>query len=1170
MKSSSTCLPAAGKGNSLSAPLMARCLLLLAALFITLSGWCTGTPVYTINSSQATLTVRNIGSGTYGIGIQLNSTTTYYEQNAPLAVEVVNTAGTATWLTGAYTAVQDMGGGLYKCTGNITSANGSVFAFTDTYKAYNATGTFEINRTVAVTTANAADAGFSTRLAFQRDVTSAMNDYDFFAPSIWYKNNADVADNALATDLTDNYYWFREDRMPLPIFMVRQKSNGATFSVYHKSPDGSTFKTEDGLNRVIDGRMKFASMGMQNNTQPLIGMLFPGTEGERTGIFGMSTTKRWAYRSNPVTLNYTQQYSMSVTLTSETDYTAALKNTWINYYNSSNPALYSVNLTQVYLDQVAILNRYWQSINGAPGVPFRIKLDGTVESQNDYNYDMGFVGMQLPNAALLIREGINANNATLLSRGEQMAEWWANNASLQNGCVKTWYDPYPQTWRSYATYMRVIGDGMTGLLWAWNFEKKHGVDKANWLNVCTKAGAWLASIQNGDGSFPRAVNYADNTIAFADKTNTSHVIAFLVDLYKATGADVYLQTALKAGNYIYTDVYQNFRYVGGTPDNPNVPDKEAASMALRSFLALYDLTKDTKWLNAASQTAYYYETWVYSWNVPIPQDDAGATYPKTRSVTGLSVIATGNNAADSYAAIDAFSFYRMYLYNGDAHLLQMAKLLLQNTKQAVNWDRANPVAGYGDPGILGEATNVMIPRGHGVNYYLPWQTYNLMEPLVLMWDVFGSYDISTAETLSLTDRQTRNNNYSNTRGFMQAATTPAGIISGGTYRITGVQSGKVMEVEASSTTNGANISQNQWNNTSNQKWVVTYVGGGYYSLTAVHSGQAVDVVASSVADGANITQWPYYGNANQQWQLTNVGGSNYKIINRNSGKAVDVAGFSLSNGGNIQQFTYNATDNQKWTFELLSAPPIVSGGVYKVTNKNSNKVMEVEGAAAANGANISQNQWMNTDNQKWTVTDVGSGYYSIRAVHSGQAVDVVASSTADGANITQWPYYGNTNQQWQILDAGSGYYKIVNRNSAKVVDVENFSLSNGANISQYHWTGTDNQLWKFELQTAGVPARIATLPIAKKAAADSAVALNPVLTLFPNPASGELHVRWNFPAAEKTTLQVFSIDGKLQQAQTATNTALVVMNTSRLKAGTYLLTISNSKEVITRKFMVTR
>jgi hypothetical protein len=50
-----------------------------------------------------------------------------------MAVEVVNDAGTATWLTAAYSTATNLGGGRYQCTGAITSANGSVFNFTDTF-----------------------------------------------------------------------------------------------------------------------------------------------------------------------------------------------------------------------------------------------------------------------------------------------------------------------------------------------------------------------------------------------------------------------------------------------------------------------------------------------------------------------------------------------------------------------------------------------------------------------------------------------------------------------------------------------------------------------------------------------------------------------------------------------------------------------------------------------------------------------------------------------------------------------------------------------------------------------------------------------------------------------------------------------------------------------------
>lgn len=876
-----------------------------------------GTAVHTINSNQATLTIRQLQTNQYGIGVQLNNTTTYYEQNQPMAVEVVNSSGNATWLTGAYSAVQDMGNGSFKCTGSIQSANNSVFHFTDIYKAEDNSGAFEMSRTVKVTTANSNDKGFSTRFAIQRPVTSSMNDYDFFVPGVWYKNNQDVNNVSLATDYSDYYYWFREDRMPIPMIMLRQKNNGATLSITHKNPDASTFKEEDGLNRIIDSRLKFASLGMENNNQPLVGMLFPGTEGERTYIYGTSTAKRWALRSNPVTANFTQNYTAVIRLTATSDFVSAMKQDWQSNYNMINPAIYNCDLNKIYLDGVNILNRYWAVKNGVPSFPFSVNLNGVA---NSYDGQMGFISQWIPNAWILIREGYNANNPTMRSRGEQIVNWWADNSLTGTGCPRTWWDTNSNSWRSYDTYIRVACDGFGGMLSAWNEGMENGTNHQSWLNACAKFGDWLITKQAADGSIGRAYNYNTNQVTDSGKTSTSHMVKYLVDLYMITDLEKYKDAAIKAGNYIYTTEYQNFRYVGGTPDNPNVPDKEAVSMSLNAFMALYDLTKASKWLDAASQTAYYYETWVYVWDVPRPTDDPLVTYPKNRTTTGLSLIATGNAGADSYAAYDAFNFYRLYLYKNDPHLLKAAKLLLYNTKQTLDWDTSDPL-GYGDPGLQQEAGDICVPRGRSVGVWLPWQTYGLMDPMIKLWDYFGStYSINEIEQKTLSQRQSYNNNYSNTRGFYKGTVSNQFVDSiqlNCVYTIVNKNSGKVLDVAGSSTDNSANIQQYSSNGSTGQQWKVLDAGAGYVKLMALCSSKLADVEASSTADGANISQYPDMNTYNQHWMIYGVGGGYWKIVNRNSSKVMDVVNFSKDNGANVTQYQDNATTNQQWGFILV-------------------------------------------------------------------------------------------------------------------------------------------------------------------------------------------------------------------------------------------------------------
>jgi len=737
-------------------------LFLLLALVVVSFSKLYGQPFSGLQSNRAKLQLLHLNDR-FGVAIQLSDSESLYQQLKPMALEIVEENNFSYWVEGAYDNIIFLNDSTLQCSGSLTSKNSSLFTFEDVYSTFDNHGTFEVKRTVKVLKSGVGDMGFSTRLAFQHPTRSKMTEYEFFVPSIWYKNNWGVSKAALANNYEDQHYWFREDRLPLPIIMLRNIKTGLTFSLFHKDADGSTFAGEDGLARLIDGRMKFAAMGMQNNQQPLIGILYPGSEGERTGVFGMSERRKWAYRNHPVSTGYTQDYKVLINLSFESDYRSALQHTWNRYYEVQHPPLYKVDLLQVYQQQIQILDRYWQSINGVAGLPFRIHLNGQIDSA-DYNYNMGFVGQQIGNAALLIREGIQSSSSNLRKKGVQMLDFWAQESLSPAGIPRIWYDPKPQTWRSIPTHLRNIGDGMSSLLYAWNVEKKQGINHETWLQMVIKVADWLLMNQQVDGSFPQQYNFLDGQVIDSSKNNTSNVIPFLVDLYFITQDEKYHKAVTKAGNFIYQEIHQKFNYAGGAADNPNVPDKEAISMALRGFLALYDLDKSSHWLEAAKQAVYYYQTWVYAWELPLLQDDPYAIFPKTRSVTGLSLIATANNASDTYAAVDAFHVFRVYLYTLDKNLLHFSKLLLYNTKQYINWDVQDPIPGFAT-GFLGEALTVTVPRGRGVHYYLPWQTYNLLEPMIHFKDVFGSFNLNDIQQQDSHVLHEAHRRYAKDRGF---------------------------------------------------------------------------------------------------------------------------------------------------------------------------------------------------------------------------------------------------------------------------------------------------------------------------------------------------------------------------------------------------------------------
>ena len=715
-----------------------------------------------LRSGAARLTLVPVTPGSYGLRLQAGPAA--FAQDTPLAVEVVDARGETRWLTGGYGSVTPAGNSLVGA-GTLTSPSGTRFHITDTYQPVPKIAAFTLTRAVSVESASPMDTGFSSRFSLSPTTPTAMGDCDFFAPGVWYKGNAHVPPTALASHPDDHYFLFREDRLPLPLIMDRDRRSGMTLSLAHLGGDPTTFVGEDGLNRIIDARMQFGSLGVLNVARPSPAFQFPGTEGERTYIYGGSRQgNRWAYRSHPVQAGVPHRYRLLLQIGPTRDFPAALRQAWLTVYALQAPPVVPVDLGKVYRDGVSLLGDYCHEYNGVISVPFAASVpDGKVV---DTSSQMGFVGQALPAAWLLLQASLGSGDGAAAHATEAI-DFWARNSLTPAGVPRTWYDIHPDgtyTWRSYHTFLRVASDGLDGALQAWNVMRRHGQDRPAWLAFCRHYGDWLVQAQAADGSYAREYDFDGHPVDPATDT-TDQPIRFLVDLSMATGEPSYRRAALRAGEYCRRTVHDAYAYVGGTPDNPNVMDKEGGMMALDAFLSLYDLTGEKAWLAAAAQAAEYAETWVYAWNIPMPAGDPHMVFPKNRTTYGLSLIAAGHSGADSYMAAAPFLYYRLSLLTGQSHFRDVAEMLLHDTKQMLDWDGT---LGYAQPGLQTEALSLPPLRGHGVTHWLPWLTVAQLEPLVRLRDVFGSFDIDDIDRLPRAERLRRDARFAATHGFAHA------------------------------------------------------------------------------------------------------------------------------------------------------------------------------------------------------------------------------------------------------------------------------------------------------------------------------------------------------------------------------------------------------------------
>jgi hypothetical protein len=132
---------------------------------------------------------------------------------------------------------------------------------------------------------------------------------------------------------------------------------------------------------------------------------------------------------------------------------------------------------------------------------------------------------------------------------------------------------------------------------------------------------------------------------------------------------------------------------------------------------------------------------------------------------------------------------------------------------------------------------------------------------------------------------------------------------------------------------------------------------------------------------------------------------------------------------------------------------------YRIINRNSGQVLDVNGGSTTVGAGIIQYPENRGTNQQWQVLPTSGGYYRILNRNSAQALDVNNASTTAAAPVIQYTYNGGNNQQWQLASNGGGYVRIINRNSTQVLDVNGSSTTAGAAIIQYPFGGGNNQQW---------------------------------------------------------------------------------------------------------------
>lgn len=708
---------------------------------------------FALESGEYRLSLKDSG-GEYRVYISRGNEI-LFSSSDPVTLSLVKNSAKQKNIKTGYTGAKQDGDRLV-CTAEAVSESGDSVLFTDIYTAGD--GMFIVERSVSVTSVGGTYSGFSTSYSIGENENAGVKNYEYFIPSIIYRDTESMKSGSVMSRLTSGNY-VKETRCGTPLAMLRNKKSGAYISLAHINPEISADENLYGKSFAVSDSQKYGSIGYELKEKAHVKYIYPSYEApvtyEGTGV---------SARYHTLAAGAEQKYTLSITVGKTDLYNDAMVNSYLSALSLCNTEITPIEPEKAYAANMELYEKLFLEYKGTGdtfscGLPFAVNVRDFSKFYA-VSFQIGFIGAQTAIASELIREGTVNGNAAALEKGRKILDFWTSEWAYKSAFPPSWWNPSEGTYggggsTGYPSFLRTTVDGAEGILNACIYAEAAGIDCSQWVKALKKMGTSLVRVQNSDGSFYRAYN-VDGTVCTdtssdayqgTSKLNTPVAVRFLCNMYRYTGDEKYKNAAVKAADYCYNELYLGIgKYVGGTPDNPNVPDKEASVFALYAFSAIYDLTGDEKYGKALEHAAVSAMSWVYTYDFPVTYSltteyDSLNVF-KEGGTAGWSIIATGHSAIDVFGSNAYYELFRQYVRTGNGAYLTVSRLLENNLRSAMDlsgkWN-------YKYPGFSLEACNtadmMFYTAENGV--WLPWISAAYLEPMLRLNDTFGQMSTFT-------------------------------------------------------------------------------------------------------------------------------------------------------------------------------------------------------------------------------------------------------------------------------------------------------------------------------------------------------------------------------------------------------------------------------------------
>jgi hypothetical protein len=277
----------------------------------------------------------------------------------------------------------------------------------------------------------------------------------------------------------------------------------------------------------------------------------------------------------------------------------------------------------------------------------------------------------IPYAFALLKYGYLRKNLDYINAGRSVIEKVVTEGTspagilwsqwtAENGWTDGW-NPKPGL-----TQARTLSEAILFLIRAYDFELKSGNEHLNWNNCILRNLNYAVKIQRDDGNFGSYYNSATGEIEIWEGCAGLMWISALCEAYKVFKDEKFKKSAIKAGEFYSRYILDELIY-GAPEDAFMTPTSEDTYNAVISYVLLYEITGEEKWLKLAERSADLMMTFRFSYNLTFPKDTLLNLY--NFKTIGADIASPVNQHLHNYGLICLPEMLKLYKFTSDEYYL---------------------------------------------------------------------------------------------------------------------------------------------------------------------------------------------------------------------------------------------------------------------------------------------------------------------------------------------------------------------------------------------------------------------------------------------------------------------------------------------------------------------